>query len=97
MMGRQPPHQNKLFMCNITLDSRIRKGHILRKIKEKIDFDFIYEEVTPTYGTNGSVSVPPPVILEMMLLLILCNVRSERLDWMWFLGKDKAQQKVQSI
>lgn len=55
MMGRQPPHQNKLFMCNITLDSRIRKGHILRKIKEKIDFDFIYEEVTPTYGTNGSV------------------------------------------
>jgi transposase len=95
MMGRQPPYQNKLFMYNITLESRIRKDHILRKIREKIDFDFVYDQVKDTYGTNGNVSVPPPVILKMMLLLILYNLRSERelmatiperLDWMWFLG-----------
>jgi len=50
-----------------------------------------------TYGANGNVSVPPPVILKMMLLLVLYNVRSERelmetiperMDWMWFLGYD---------
>ena len=43
------------------------------------------------------MSVPPPVILKMMLLLIFYNVRSERelmqtiperLDWLWFLGYD---------
>jgi transposase len=69
----------------------------LRKIQEKIDFDFIYGEVRDTYGDNGNVSIPPPVILKMMLLFTLYNVRSERelmdtiplrLDWLWFLGYD---------
>jgi transposase len=96
-MGRQPPYQNKFFVNGFNLDKRIRKDHILRKIAEKIDFDFIYKEVKETYGVNGNVSVPPPVILKMMLLLILYNVRSERelmmsiperLDWLWFLGYD---------
>ena len=95
MMGHQPDYQHKLFITGFNLDNRIPKDHILRKISEKIDFDFIYKEVEDTYGTNGNVSVPPPVILKMMLLLFLYNVRSERelvnslpfrLDWVWFFG-----------
>jgi hypothetical protein len=43
----------------------------LRKIEEQIDVDFIYDEVEDCYGDNGNVSVAPPVILKMMLLLIL--------------------------
>lgn len=91
MMGRQPDYQHKLFVTGFNLDKRIRKDHILRKVAEKIDFHFIYKEVEETYGTNGNVSVPPPVILKMLLLLILYNVRSERelvstiperLDWL---------------
>ena len=78
MMGHQNGYQHKFFVTGFNLDKRIRKGHILRKIAEKIDFDFIYKEVKETYGTNGNVSVPPPVILKIMLLLILYNVRSER-------------------
>jgi transposase len=94
-MGRQKDYQQKLFVTGFNLDKRIRKDHPLRKIHEKIDFDFIYKEVEDAYGHNGNVSVPPPVILKMMLLLILYNVRSERelmetiperLDWLWFLG-----------
>jgi len=46
-----------------------------------IDFEFIYQEVKDCYGGKGNVSVPPPVILKMMLLLILYNVRSERIVW----------------
>ena len=97
MMGHQPPYQNKFFVTGFNLDKRVREDHILRKIVEKIDFEFIYEEVKETYGTKGNVSVPPPVILKMMLLLILYNIRSERelmltiperLDWLWFLGYD---------
>jgi len=97
MMGHQLDYQNKLFVTNFNLEKRVREDHILRKIKEKIDFDFAYKEVEDTYGQNGNVSVPPPVILKMMLLLILYNVRSERelmmtiperLDWLWFLGYD---------
>jgi len=97
MMGHQPDYQNKLFITGFNLDKRIRDDHPLRKIREKIDFDFIYNEVKDSYGYKGNVSVPPPVILKMMLLLILYNVRSERelistiperLDWLWFLGYD---------
>jgi transposase len=96
-MGHQLDYQNKLFVTNFNLEKRVRKDHILRKIKDKIDFDFAYKEVEDTYGHNGNVSVPPPVILKMMLLLILYNVRSERelmmtiperIDWLWFLGYD---------
>src|SRR4030043_1755784 len=97
MMGYQPDFQPKLFYHQINLDQRVPREHILRKIEQKIDFDFIYQEVKDTYGDNGNVSIPPPVILKMMLLLILYNVRSERelmetlperLDWLWFLGYD---------
>jgi transposase len=97
MMGNQEGFQPKLFYHQINLDQRVPQGHILRKIQEKIDFDFIYGEVKDTDGDNGNISIPPPVILKMMLLLILYNVRSERelmetiplrLDWLWFLGYD---------
>lgn len=97
MMGQEKDCQRKLFYYSTSLDKRIRPDHPLRKILKIIDFDFIYEEVKDTYGTRGNVSVPPPVILKMLLLLILYNVRSERelmitiperLDWMWFLGYD---------
>src|SRR5208337_596934 len=95
MMGHHPPPNDPLFSYNVQLETRVRKDHPLRKIKELIDFEFIYREVEKTYGTNGNVSVPPPVILKLMLLLICYNVRSERelmetlperLDWLWFLG-----------
>ena len=97
MMGRQPDTQQKLFYTCLNLDKRIRKDHVLRKINSHIDFDFIYKQVEDLYGSNGNVSVPPPVILKMMFLLIFYNVRSERelmqtiperLDWLWFLGYD---------
>ena len=97
MMGRQGDYQNKFFITGFNLDKRVGNDHPLRKIREKIDFDFIYKEVKETYGIKGNVSVPPPIILKMMLLLVLYNVRSEReliatlplrLDWLWFLGYD---------
>jgi transposase len=98
MMGHQPSSQSsKLFHYNVNLHERVPQNHILRRIRKKIDFDFVYGDVKDTYGGNGNVSVPPPVILKMLLLLVLYNVRSERelmttiplrLDWLWFLGYD---------
>ncbi len=97
MMGREPQKQLSLFYNRFNLDQRISPNHPLRTINQIIDFEFIYDEVRDAYGHNGNVSVPPPVILKMMLLLVMYNVRSERelmdtfpirLDWMWFLGYD---------
>lgn len=98
MMGRQAKGQQvKMFYHGLCLERRVRPNHPLRRIKELVDFDFIYQEVAHTYGVNGNVSVPPPVILKLMLLLVFYNVRSERelmatlperLDWLWFIGFD---------
>lgn len=98
MMGHQAKGQQvKMFYPGFSVEQRVRSDHPLRKIKELIDFDFTYKEVAQSYGVNGNVSVPPPVILKLMLLLILYNVRSERelmatiperIDWTWFLGFD---------
>jgi len=97
MMGRQPTYQHKFFVTGFNLEKRVRKDHLLRKLQKRIDFEFIYKEVEESYGVKGNVSVPPPVILKLMLLLFLYDVRSERelmitiperLDWLWFLGYD---------
>ncbi len=97
MMGRQPDFQSKLFHYHINFEDRIPQDHVLRKMRDRIDFDFVSDAVKDTYGERGNVSVPPPIILKMMLLLIFYNVRSERelmktiplrLDWLWFLGYD---------
>jgi len=97
MMGVQQPPQSSLFYVGINIERRIRSNHPLRKVNELIDFGFAYNEVKDLYGSSGNVSVPPPVILKLMLLLVFYNVRSERelmdtlperIDWLWFLGYD---------
>src|SRR5437660_10483376 len=97
MMGIEEPVQSNLFYTNFNLESRVRSNHPLRKIAKIIDFNFAYEVVSDCYGPNGNVSVPPPVLLKLMLLLVFYNIRSERelmltlperLDWLWFLGYD---------
>ena len=97
MMGVQQTPQSSLFYFGINIDQRVRANHPLRQVNQLIDFDFSYKEVQEHYGAKGNVSVPPPVILKLMLLLILYNVRSERelmdtiperMDWLWFLGYD---------
>jgi len=99
MMGQQTGIQPKIFYPHLNLEQRVPRTHLLRRIQEQIDFNFIYAEVRNTYGSKGNVSIPPPVILKMMLLLVLYNVRSERelmetipmrLSWLWFLGYDIA-------
>ena len=97
MMGFQEQPQSTLFHYSVSLDKRVRSNHPLRKVNQLIDFSFVYNEVKSLYGKNGNESVPPPVILKLMLLLVFYNVRSERelmetiperMDWLWFLGYD---------
>lgn len=97
MMGVQEQPQSSLFHFGVNLDKRIRSNHPLRKVNELVDFHFVYDEVKSIYGHNGNESVPPPVILKLMLLLVFYNVRSERelletlperMDKLWFLGYD---------
>ena len=79
MMGHQPPssaftilHRDLIWRHEYDAD------HVLRKVARMVDFDFVYQKVKDRYGYNGNVSVAPPMILKLMMLLVLYNVRSER-------------------
>jgi hypothetical protein len=61
MMGHDSHLQPKFFYYNVSLEQRVSANHILRKIKQRIDFDFIYAEVKELYGDNGNVSVRHPL------------------------------------
>ena len=74
MIGIENPNNAKLFY-NLNLEKKVRKNHPLRKLKKTINLDFMYGLLKDKYGANGNVSVPPPVIMKMMILLFLYNVR----------------------
>jgi hypothetical protein len=63
MIGHQSGFRARLFYCNASLEKRIPKDHIPRKIHETIYLDFIYHKAQDTYRYNGKVSAPLTVIL----------------------------------
>jgi len=87
--------QNGLWAEPVNLARRIPQDHPLRKLKGVLQLDFVKQEVSRFYGSNGNVSVDPVIIMKMMLLLFWDNVAGERelmrviplrIDYLWFLG-----------
>ena len=94
MMGEHAK-QNELWSEPVNLARRIPEDHPLRKLKAVLQLEFVRQEVSRFYGSNGNVSVDPVLIMKMMLLLFWDNVPSERelmrviplrIDCLWFLG-----------
>ena len=75
MMGRK---SKQLCMVMIDMEELIPKDHLLRKIKEKIDFDFIYEDAKEYYSIIGRPSIDPVCLMKMLLVGYLYGIRSER-------------------
>jgi len=48
MMDYQESFEPKLFYHQINLEQRVPPNHTLRKIQERMDFDFVYGEVKDT-------------------------------------------------
>ena len=81
----------------VDLESRIPKGHPIRKLRRIVDealsqLEPVFDEM---YSERGRPSIPPEQLLRALLLQILFSVRSERLlmeridyDLMfrWFVG-----------
>ena len=67
---------NYEFVC---IDNMVPKDHILRKIKEYIDFSFIDDLVKDMYcADNGRPAVDPKIIFKILFLGYLFGIRSER-------------------
>jgi len=81
----------------VSLESRVPKGHPLRKVRRLVDealanLDVVFDDI---YSSEGRPSIPPERLLRASLLQVLYSIRSERqlmeqLDYnllfRWFVG-----------
>ena len=94
MMGKQ---SGQIQMVILDMDSMIPEDHLLRRIKNCVNFDFIYEKAAPYYSHIGRKSIDPVVLIKMLLIGYLYGIKSERrleeevslnLAYRWFCGID---------
>ena len=94
MMGMQ---SGQIQMVILDIDSMIPDNHLLRQIKNCVNFDFIYEKAAPYYSSLGRKSIDPVVLIKMLMIGYLYGIKSERrleeevslnLAYRWFCGID---------
>lgn len=77
MQGRQQ-YQQQLFSI-FGMEQLIPKDHLLRRIDEKVDFEFVREMTAPLYcQDNGRPSVDPVLFVRICLITHLYNIPSDR-------------------
>ena len=98
MMGKQ---NNLIQIVILDMDSMIPQDHLLRQIKNCVNFDFIYEKTAPYYSGVGRKSIDPVILIKMLLIGYLYGIKSERrleeevslnLTYCWFCGMDLMQK-----
>jgi len=59
MMGQQAKgRQLNMFYPGLCLARRLRPDHPLRQVKQLVDFDIIYQEVSPLMGSTAMFPYP---------------------------------------
>jgi transposase len=95
MQGWAQEAGGKLYL--FSLEDRIPKDHILRKIRKCIDEKKIQKAASRYYSEKGRPSVPPEMVVKILLLGCIYNEKSIRslmnrisfdLSFLWFLGLD---------
>jgi transposase len=80
----------------VSIGELVPPEHLLRKVENSIDFEFIREKVRGMYcADNGRPAIDPVVLFKMLFIGYLFGVRSERqlereiqvnVAYRWFLG-----------
>lgn len=98
MMGKQ---NSQIQIMILDIDSMIPQDHLLRWIKNCVNFDFIYEKAVPYYSSVGRKSIDPVILIKMLLIGYLYGIKSERrleedvslnLAYRWFCNMDLMQK-----
>lgn len=88
--------QEKLFV-SFQLSNAVPSDNIYRRLKDLIDFSFMYKSTAKYYGGEGQKSIDPIVFMKLMLVGYLENLNSDRriisiskmrMDILFFLGYD---------
>lgn len=89
--------ENKQVLL-VSLDDLVPSGHLVRKINEAMDFNFIIDEVKDLYCLdNGRMSVNPVMLFKIVLVQYMFGIKSMRqtvkeievnVAYRWFVGLD---------
>lgn len=90
------PNNKQIGMEFVCIEELVPKDHLLRKIDQVIDFDFIRDKVKDLYcADNGRPAIDPVVLFKMLFIGYLFGIRSERqlvrevqvnVSYRWFIG-----------
>ena len=98
MMGKT---DNQMQLIVLDIDSMVPQNHLLRQIKNCVNFEFIYEKAAPYYSHTGRKSIDPVIMIKMLLIGYLYGIKSERrleeevslnLAYRWFCELDLTQR-----
>ena len=93
MQGKKQ-YQERLLV-SFQLSDHVPGDNFYRRLKEVIDFSFLYKRTSAYYGMEGQKSIDPVVFMKLMLVGYLENINSDRkiittaqmrLDILYFLG-----------
>ena len=99
MQGKKT-YQEKLFV-NFQLSDHVPADNFYRRLKEQLDFRFIYPLTAEYYGTEGQKSIDPVVFIKLMLVGYLENLNSDRriinnsrlrMDILYFIDYDLGEE-----
>ena len=93
MQGKKH-YQEKLFV-SFQLSDHVPEDNFYRRLKEVLDFSFLYKATAKYYGREGQKSIDPVVFMKLILAGYLENLNSDRciistckmrMDILYFLG-----------
>src|SRR5512146_3361653 len=93
MMGHQSRSESLFYYFR--LEDHVPENHLLRLIDRHVSFEFVREQLKPSYSDTGRPSIDPEVLLRILLIGYLYGITSERklvdelrmhLAWRWFTG-----------
>ena len=90
--------KSKYTLQIIDMDSLVPENHLVRKMEELIDFEFIREEVKHLYSQDkGRPSIDPVVLFKILFIQYMFGIKSMRqtikeievnIAYRWFIGYD---------
>ena len=93
MQGHQQ-YEEKIYL-EFRLAERVPLHNFYRRLKDLLDWEFLYEATEKYYGRCGNKSIDPVVFFKLVLVGYLENIASDRkliehcslrLDILYFLG-----------
>ena len=78
MRGREKQQQD--FLSHAIYEARIPKNHFLRRLLKLVDWRALAAELNDCYRHRGRPSVPPEMMLKIMILQYLYNLSDRQME-----------------